>query len=312
MDCTPPAGAEVLLPTSQAPAAMEVEVQPPQPLQPSGVPMEIEAPRSPAPRRQQRRRAPIAAADMECDPPARFQESGRAHRETTAQQRASPPPLELSGVPSTRIEDCLAWLAGHTPFDVAESRAALCTLYSQQPIVLLSGDTATERDAMHTSLCEILREAHGADSLPEDCYGLPPITAADMMEPAEEPAAASPAHRQGRPVVPPGFEQRARSTSAARQAAAAALAGLPGCRHSGRVSHPPTKWWEQQRQQQQHRRSTGGAQEQEQDGGPAGKAALPAMNRCRQPSLRLLSHNVNGLRDKDKRRCLFNLLERDK
>lgn len=36
------------------------------------------------------------------------------------------------------------------------------------------------------------------------------------------------------------------------------------------------------------------------------------MSRPRSPSLRLLSLNVNGLRDKDKRRCLFNLLERDK
>ncbi len=36
------------------------------------------------------------------------------------------------------------------------------------------------------------------------------------------------------------------------------------------------------------------------------------MNRQRSPPLRLLSLNVNGLRDKDKRRCLFNLSERDK
>ena len=35
------------------------------------------------------------------------------------------------------------------------------------------------------------------------------------------------------------------------------------------------------------------------------------MTRPRQPSLRLLSLNVNGLQDKDKRRWLFNLLERD-
>ena len=36
------------------------------------------------------------------------------------------------------------------------------------------------------------------------------------------------------------------------------------------------------------------------------------MSHTRSPSLRLLSLNVNGLRDKDKWRCLFNLLERDK
>lgn len=36
------------------------------------------------------------------------------------------------------------------------------------------------------------------------------------------------------------------------------------------------------------------------------------MTRSRSPSLRLLSLNVNGLRDRDKRRCLFNLLERDR
>ncbi|CAL8465446.1 g4982 [Coccomyxa elongata] len=55
-----------------------------------------------------------------------------------------------------------------------------------------------------------------------------------------------------------------------------------------------------------------GAQEQEQDGGFARKAALSAMTRPRQPTLRLLSLNVNGLQDKDKKRWLFNLLERDK
>ena len=36
------------------------------------------------------------------------------------------------------------------------------------------------------------------------------------------------------------------------------------------------------------------------------------MTRQRQPSLRLLSLNVNGLRDKDKRRRLFYLLHRDR
>ncbi|EIE20041.1 hypothetical protein COCSUDRAFT_83557 [Coccomyxa subellipsoidea C-169] len=46
--------------------------------------------------------------------------------------------------------------------------------------------------------------------------------------------------------------------------------------------------------------------------GPAGTAVLAAMSRQRSPPLRLLSLSVNGLRDKDKRRCLFNLLERDK
>ena len=46
--------------------------------------------------------------------------------------------------------------------------------------------------------------------------------------------------------------------------------------------------------------------------GSAGTAALTAMSRQRSPPLRLLSLNVNGLRDKDKRRCLFNILERDK
>ena len=39
-------------------------------------------------------------------------------------------------------------------------------------------------------------------------------------------------------------------------------------------------------------------------GGPARKAAFSAMTRPRQPTLRLLSLNVNGLQDKDKRRPL--------
>ena len=36
------------------------------------------------------------------------------------------------------------------------------------------------------------------------------------------------------------------------------------------------------------------------------------MSRQRQPSLRLLSLNVNGLRSADKRRTLFSLLHRDR
>ena len=36
------------------------------------------------------------------------------------------------------------------------------------------------------------------------------------------------------------------------------------------------------------------------------------MSRPRQPSLRLLSLNVNGLRDAAKRRTLFSLLHRDR
>ncbi|CAL8465734.1 g5270 [Coccomyxa elongata] len=46
MDCTPPIGGEVLPPLSHAPAAMEVEVQPPPSQPPSGSPTEWASPSS--------------------------------------------------------------------------------------------------------------------------------------------------------------------------------------------------------------------------------------------------------------------------
>ncbi len=110
------------------------------------------------------------ASDTDCDEPA-------VARDSTAQQCDRPPsndtgshiaqpltssllPLELSCVPSTRIEECLAWLAGHTHFDPAQTTAALCSLYDQQPLMLLSGDTFADCEARHDSLCEILRRTH--------------------------------------------------------------------------------------------------------------------------------------------------------
>ncbi|CAL8467227.1 g6763 [Coccomyxa elongata] len=172
------------------------------------------------------------------------QQRGRPNSEDTGSHTAQPHtsslvPLVLSGVPSTRIEECLAWLAGHTHFDPAQTTAALRSL------------------------------THGASSLPRHSYGLPPLTAADLADRADgAQCTAALARQRQRPAIPPGFEPRA--------------ATVPG------------------------------AQEQEQDGGLARKAALSAMTCPRQPTLRLLSLNVNGLQDKDKRRWLFNLLERDK
>ncbi|CAL8468448.1 g7988 [Coccomyxa elongata] len=151
--------------------------------------------------------------------------------------------------------------------------------------MLLSGDTFTDCEARHDSLCDILRRTHGASSLPRHSYGLPPLTAADLADRADgAQCTAAPARQRQRLAIPPGFEPRDTASLAAQHAAQVALTGLPAVRRSAR----------------------------EQDGGLARKAALSAMTRPRQPTLRLLSLNVNGLQDKDKRRWLFNLLERDK
>ncbi|CAL8469286.1 g8833 [Coccomyxa elongata] len=187
----------------------------------------------PVGRRLSRRRVDetAPASDMNCDEPA-------VARDSTARQCSRPPsedtgpntaqphtssmlPLELSDVPSTRIEGCLARLAGHTHIDPAQTIAALCSL----------------------------------------------------LRPAA-PYAAVRRHAPSRPPLSPG--QQARQQVVDPSAATAV-----------------------------------GAQEQEREGGPAGTAALSAITRPRQPTLRLLSLNVNGLQDKVKRRWLFNLLERD-
>ena len=146
---------------------------------------------------------------MDCDRPP------LAHTDATEPDVAqdgtsSQPPLELSGVPSTRIEECLSWLAGHTHFDSAQATAAIRTLYDRAPLVLQTGDSARERTLMHDGLCHVLRSIHGADSLPQDSYGSPPLTdaeLAELFEPAE-PAATSADRQphttdgQPRPAVP--------------------------------------------------------------------------------------------------------------
>lgn len=268
MDCTPPIGAHVQPPLSHAPAAMEVEVPPPPSQPPSGTPMEWASPSSPVGRRLSRRRVGDTAptSDMDCDESAvatdsTAQQRGRPTSEDTGSHKAQPHtsslvPLELSGVPSTRIEECLAWLAGHTHFDPAQTTAALCSLYDQQPLMLLSGDTFADCEARHDSLCEILRRTHGAGSLPRDSYGLPPLIAADLADlAAGAQRTAAPTRQRLRPAIPPGFEPRDTASLAAQHAARVALTGLPAVRRSARVSQPAGKWWTTQPPQEQEHRN---------------------------------------------------------
>ncbi|CAL8464456.1 g3991 [Coccomyxa elongata] len=246
---------------------MEVEVPPPPSPPPSGTPMEWASPSSPAGRRLPRHRVgdTAPASDMDCDEPAvatdhTAQQRGRPNSEDTGSHTAQPHtsslvPLELSGVPSTRIEECLAWLTGHTHFDPAQTTAALRSLYDQQPLMLLSGDTFTDCEARHDSLCDILRRTHGASSLPRHSYGLPPLTAADLADRADgAQCTAAPARQRQRPAIPPGFEPRDTASLAAQHAAQVALTGLPAVHRSARVSQRAGKWWTlQPPQQQEHR-----------------------------------------------------------
>ena len=266
MDCSPPIGAEVLPPLGQVPVAMEVEppTPPSEPL--SGSRIEPAPPPSQVRRGTPRRRVSgtADASDMDCDAPVAAGERGASTEPHTAQPHvASLPPLELSGVPSTRVEECLAWLAGHTHFGPAQTAAAIRLLYEQQPLLLLSGDTLAETGARHDSLCDILRRTHGADSLPRDSYGLPPLTAADLADPAAHAQlAAAPARQQNRPAIPPGFEPRVTASRAAQNAAQLALTGLPAVRRSTRARQPTGKWWTHQPpQQQEHRDRTPQPQE---------------------------------------------------
>ncbi|CAL8468452.1 g7992 [Coccomyxa elongata] len=173
MDYTPPIGNEVLPPLSQASAAMEVEVQPPPSQPPSGSPMEWASPSSRVGCRLSCRRVgeTAPASDMDCDEPPVVRDStitqrdfltylvlfllqtaqpisvatlpaGTAGPNTAQPHTSSMLPLELSGVPSTRIEEC-----GHTHLDPAQTTAALGMLYDQQPLMLLSGDTFADREA---------------------------------------------------------------------------------------------------------------------------------------------------------------------
>lgn len=266
MDCTPPSGAEILPAVRQTLADMDIDAQPAPPRAPAATPMEWETPaRTPLQQTTRRRVAPArdtaAASPMECDSSQLVLPGTSAlTQETTAAQvpGQSAPPLELSGVPSTRIEDCLEWLAGHTDFSPSDSVAAIRQLYRDAPLALLTGDFQTARDQRHRMLCDTLRRMHGSDSLPEDAYGLPALMPAGLVPlergSAAAGAAGTAADRQpGRPAVPPGFESRAAAASAARQAAQAALAGLAAPRRSGRARQQPTEWWLKQQQRQQRR-----------------------------------------------------------
>jgi hypothetical protein len=249
MDCTPPRCAQILPAARQALTDMEVDAPPPPPPLPS--PMEWETQACSVPQRELRRgsaraRDTGAATPMDWDLP---------HRDDPPQiTPRRPPPLELSGVPDDRVEECLEWLAGHTHFSPADSAAAIRRLHSDAPLALVSGGNApADRERRHQLLCDALRRIHGADSLPEDSYGLPALTPEELAQPAEVPAAPL-GRQQVRPTVPPGFESRAAAARAAQRAAQVALAGLPAPRRSARTRHQPTEWWLHQQERQQERR----------------------------------------------------------
>ncbi len=136
MDCTPPTGGEVLPPLSNAPAGMELDVQPAPSQPPFGSPTEWAAPSSRVPRRLSCRWVADTAVASDT---ATIQPSLEAAQPSSV---AAPPgedtgqpqlsrmissllPLELSGVPSMRIVECLAWQAGHTHFDPAQTLLAI-------------------------------------------------------------------------------------------------------------------------------------------------------------------------------------------
>ncbi|BDA47908.1 hypothetical protein COCOBI_11-1650 [Coccomyxa sp. Obi] len=151
----------------------------------------------------------------------------------------------LSGVASTRIEECFSWIAGHTDFGTAQARAAICALYARAPLLLQTAYSAMVRNLTHEGLCHILRSLYGADSLPQDTYGSPPLTDTELTElfTAEEPEAAPSQRQQLRPAIPPGFEERAQGIQAAQQAAQDALAGITPRRRSSRPRQQRTDWW---------------------------------------------------------------------
>ena len=224
---------------------MEVEVPPPPSPPVSDSPMECASPSGRVGRRSSRRRVGDTAptSDMDCDEPAAATDSAsQPHSLDTGPGTGQPhtsslQPLELSGVPSTRIEECLAWLASQTHFAPAQTTAALRSLYDQQPLMLQSGgDTFAACEARHDSLCEILRTVHGADSLPRDGYGQSPLTAVDMA--AADEGAAAPSRQRNRPAIPPGFEPRVTASIAAQHAAQVALTGLSAVRRSARIRQP--------------------------------------------------------------------------
>ena len=132
MDCTPPIGAEVLPPLSHAPAAMEVEGQPPPTQPPSESPMEWASPTSRVGRRSSGRRvgetAPVR--DMDCYEPAVVRNAQPSH--ATALPLRTPGSAQFSHklpacyrsscpVSPARIQEWLAQVAGHTHFDPVQT-----------------------------------------------------------------------------------------------------------------------------------------------------------------------------------------------
>ncbi|BDA50097.1 hypothetical protein COCOBI_15-2250 [Coccomyxa sp. Obi] len=267
MDCHPPAGAQVLSPLAHRPVDMDVDVEPPLPHSPMDCdPAGAAAGTMPPGSSVQTASHPPADVAMDCDCPP-LEHTATPAPGVTQHGTSSQPPLELSGVPSTRIEECLSWLAGHTDFDSAQATAAIRALYDRMPLLFQAGDSARERTLIHEGLCHVLRSTHGADSLPQDAYGSPPLTAAELAElltptePATAPAqgeplctdevptsvalqqAAEPPRQQLRPAIPPGFEERAEAIQTAQQAAQDALAGITPRRRSGRTRQQRTDWW---------------------------------------------------------------------
>ena len=215
-----------------------MEVDTPPPPVPLLVTMEWETQACSVPQRELRRRIARvrdtgAATPMEWELP---------HREDPPQMAPRrPSPLELSGVPDERIEECLEWLAGHTHFSPADIAAAICRLHSDAQFALVSGrDAPADRELRHHALRRINR----ADSLTEDSFG--------FRQSAEVPAAPF-GRQQVRPTVPPGFESRAAAARAAQRAPQVALAGLLAPRRSAHTRHQPTEWWVQQQEKRQER-----------------------------------------------------------
>ncbi|BDA51426.1 probable LINE-1 retrotransposable element ORF2 protein [Coccomyxa sp. Obi] len=222
MDCCPPPGAQVLSPLAHRPGDMDVDVPPPAPARDS--PMECDTAAAdaglmPPGCRVQTAAHPPADVAMDCDCPP-LTHTDAPEPDVAQHGSSSPPPLELSGVASTRIEECFSYFAGHTDFSTAQARAAICALYARAPLLLQTADSAMVRNLTHEGLCHILRSLYGADSLPQDTYDSPPLTDTELTEifTAEEPEAAPFQRQQLRPAIPPGFEERAEAIQAAQQA----------------------------------------------------------------------------------------------
>ncbi|BDA50980.1 hypothetical protein COCOBI_17-1990 [Coccomyxa sp. Obi] len=214
---------------------MDVDVQPPVP--PPDSPMECDTAAAdaglvPPGCRVQTAAHPPADVAMDCDCPP-LAHTDAPEPDVAQHGTSSPPPLELCGVAITRIEECFSWIAGHTDFDTAQARAAICALYAR----CCRQSTGKEN--------ELLICLYGADSSPQDSYGSPPLTDAELRElfTPEEPEAAPAQQLQLTPAIPPGLEERADAIQTAQQAAKDALAGITPRRRSSRPRQQRTDWW---------------------------------------------------------------------